>query len=194
MNDIKNLNIQVDYHPIITLSELLNLKSEIEEQLELIEQDKIDTIKRKDNVKNKTKLSELTINDRIFGIGLSSKDLEVYFMDYCNVEGYNDKTNSDWNDINVSHKTKTFGVSTSIHKENADKHYFLVLDTMQSGYDCFFTLKPETWEKDLKEALEYKLKLIKKRFNSENNIIRKKVKAIIKDGNNINKYIYSNCI
>ena len=175
-------------------SELLTLKSEIDEQLKVKEQNRLDLIKRKDSVKNKTKICELTQNDRMFGIGLSSNDLEVYFMDYCDVNDYNDKEISNYHNISVGHKTKPFGISTSIHKKRINKHYFLSLSKMKSGYDLFFTLKPETWEEDLQEALEYKLRKEKKHFNKEIKFLKKKVKYIIKDKDKINNYITNNCL
>lgn len=167
-------------------SDLLKLKSEIDKQLEVVEQDRLDTIKRKDSVKNKIKLCELTHNDRIFGIGLSSNNLEVYFMDYCDVRGYNDKTDSDYHDISVGHKTISFGISTSIHKERAEKHYVLFISC---SIIYFFTLKPETWEEDLQESFEYQIKQRKKNFNREIKTLRKELNAIINDKNKINFYI-----
>lgn len=60
-------------------SELLELKSEIDKKLKNIEEDKNNTIKINDIFKNKTKLCQLTTNDIMFGIGLHSEKLDVFF-------------------------------------------------------------------------------------------------------------------
>lgn len=55
--------------------ELLEKKSKLEKdlvdinnRLKIIKENEEDEIKRKDNIKNKTKLSQLTSNDRVFKI------------------------------------------------------------------------------------------------------------------------------
>jgi len=172
-------------------SELLKLKTDInkqlkiiDKQLKIIEIDKIDTIKRKDSVKTKTKLCELTSNDRIFSIGVSN-NLDVYFMDYCDIRGYNDKTDSDYHDISVRHKTKPYGISTSIHKDESEKHYF----TSFHSIICFFTLNPETWKEDLQESLIYKIKQEKKHLNEDIKNLKNQIKTIIKSEDKINDYV-----
>ena len=55
----------------LTEQELLDLKSSIDKKLNKIRQDEIDTLNRKNSVKNKTKLSQLTSQDRILGIRTS---------------------------------------------------------------------------------------------------------------------------
>jgi hypothetical protein len=48
-------------------------------------------------VPKKTKLSELVKGDKIFGICLYDDD--VYFADYCDVQGYNNGMNPEWESI-----------------------------------------------------------------------------------------------
>lgn len=115
-----------------------------------------------------------------------------FFVGYCEVREYIKLTNADYDRISVSHKTKPFGIyNSSLDKNEANKHYFLSLDNMCSGYDCFFTLKPETWEKDLKEALECQIKVMKEYYNNEIKILKNKGNSFIKDKNKIkiNNYI-----
>ncbi len=187
-----------------TEAELLNLKNEIDNRLRQIQEDSLDEVKRKDSVKNKTKLSQLTSKDRIFGIGFGLdrengkflKELDakwsVHIVDFCDVK-YTDKKNRDteWNRIGISHKTKPFGISISIDDQEADKSYLLYLDTDSGGYDGFFTLSPQTWEKDLQEALEYKISQRKKHFKQDIKKLKSKVKLVIENKEKINLMVNS---
>jgi len=172
-------------------SELLELKSEIDNQLKIIEQDKFDIIKQKNDVKNKTQLSQLVQNDSIFGIGFSSNGLGVYFMGYCDVRNYTVVKGSNYDDISVGHKTEPFGISTSIRKERTDKSYCLFF-CISSVY--FFTLKPETWQGDMQEALSYQIKQKRKQTQRDIKNLKKEVGFAIKDCDKINNYISDNCL
>ena len=170
----------------------------------MIRQEEEEEIKRKNSVKNKTKLSQLTSDDRILGIRISWNDdskgvtidelgnsWSVDIIGYCDVRGYEDKKKrkSDYHRISIDHKEKPFGISTSLSDEESEKPYLLSIDTMGSGYDSFFTISPETWESDLIEALNTQKRWRNVRHDEEISILEKKVEAFLKSGNKINKFI-----
>ena len=191
----------------LTKEELLKLKSQIDYNLKNIEQDEIDVINRKNSVKNKTKLSQLTTNDRIFGIRISgnkghslvestdeiSSTWKVDIIDYCNIKEYTDKSRrGEWHRINISHPTKPFGLGTSLSDEQVDKHYILSLCTSKNGYDQFYTLKPETWETDIVEAYNEILEWRRKQYESDNSILSEKLHIYLKEKEKINNQIGKN--
>ena len=191
----------------LTKEELLKLKSQIDYNLKNIEQDEIDVINRKNSVKNKTKLSQLTTNDRIFGIRISgnkghslvestdeiSSTWKVDIIDYCNITEYTDKSRrGEWHRINISHPTKPFGLGTSLSDEQVDKHYILSLCTSKNGYDQFYTLKPETWETDIVEAYNEILECRRKQYESDNSILSEKLHIYLKEKEKINNQIGKN--
>jgi len=139
--------------------QLTDLQSKISVRLKEIEEQKKDTESRKNSVKNKTKLIELTTKDRVLCISLSHGKL--YDVDYVNVEGleeYNAKEKPDWKDyyrISFGHKTKPLGCSSSVHQEELEKSYMLF---EMCGSVNFLTMNPSTWEKDLEEVLKYSIK------------------------------------
>jgi len=192
----------------LTKEELLKLKSQIDYNLKNIEQDEIDVINRKNSVKNKTKLSQLTTNDRIFGIRISgnkghslvestdeiSSTWKVDIIDYCDITEYTDKSRrgGEWHRINISHLTKPFGLGTSLSDEEVDKHYILSLCTSKNGYDQFYTLKPETWETDIVEAYNKILEWRRKQYESDNSILSEKLHIYLKEKEKINNQIGKN--
>ena len=188
----------------ITEEKLLDIKIYTEKRIQMIRQEEEEENKRKNSVKNKTKLSQLTSDDRILGIRISwnadSKGVtidelgnswSVDIIEYCEVRGYEDKKKrkSDYHRISIGHKEKAFGVSTSLSDEESEKPYLLSIDTMGSGYDSFFTISPETWESDLIEALNTQKGWRNVRHDEEISILEKKVEAFLKSGNKINKFI-----
>lgn len=201
-----------DYQPLlqdilengVTEEKLLDIKIYTEKRIQMIRQEEEDEIKRKNSVKNKTKLSQLTSDDRILGIRISWNDdskgvtideLEnswsVDLIGYCEVRGYEDKKKrkSDYHRISISHKTEAFGVSTVLNDEEVEKSYLLCIDTMGTGYDSFFTLSPETWEEDLLESLNGQKEWRIREHHKEISILEKKVDAFLKSKNKINKFI-----
>jgi len=192
----------------LTKEELLKLKSQIDYNLKNIEQDEIDVINRKNSVKNKTKLSQLTTNDRIFGIRISgnkghslvestdeiSSTWKVDIIDYCNITEYTDKSGrgGEWHRIKISHPTKPFGLGKSLSDEEVDKHYILSLCTSKNGYDQFYTLKPETWETDIVEAYNEILEWRRKQYESDNSILSEKLHIYLKEKEKINNQIGKN--
>ena len=188
----------------VTEEKLLDIKIYTEKRIQMIKQEEEDEIKRKNSVKNKTKLSQLTSDDRILGIRISWNDdskgvtideLEnswsVDLIGYCEVRGYEDKKKrkSDSHRISISHKTEAFGVSTALNDEEVEKSYLLHIDTMGPGYDSFFTLSPETWKEDLLESLNGQKEWRIRQHHKEISILKKKVDAFLKSKNKINKFI-----
>jgi len=186
----------------LTKEELLKLKSQIDYNLKNIEQDEIDVINRKNSVKNKTKLSQLTTNDRIFGIRISGNECtdeisstwKVDIIDYCNITEYTDKSGrgGEWHRIKISHPTKPFGLGTSLSDEEFDKHYILSLDTSKNGYDQFYTLNPESWEADIVKAYSEMVEGRKSRYESEISILNEKLNIYLKEKEKINNQIGKN--
>lgn len=188
----------------VTEEKLLEIKEYSEKQIEKIRQEEEDEIKRKNSVKNKTKLSQLTSDDEILGIRISwnnnSKGVtidelgnswSVDIIGYCDVTGYEDKKKreSDYHRISIGHKKEAFGISTSLTDEDSEKPYLLFINTMGTGYSGFFTLSPETWEEDLMEALNGQKDWRIKQHHKEISILEKKVGAFLKSKNKINKFI-----
>ena len=192
----------------LTEQGLLDLKSSIDKKLNKIRQDEIDTLNRKNSVKNKTKLSQLTSQDRILGILISgnkghslvestdeiSSTWKVDIIDYCDITEYTDKSRrgGEWHRINISHPTKPFGLGTSLSDEQSDKHYILSLCTSKNGYDQFYTLKPESWETDIVEAYNEILEWRRKQYESDNSILSEKLHIFIKEKEKINNQIGKN--
>lgn len=187
-----------------TEEKLLMVKEYSEKQIEKIRQEEEDEIKRKNSVKNKTKLSQLTPGDSILGIRISWNDdskgvtidelgnsWSVDIIEYCDVRGYETKKRreSDFHRISIFHKREAFGVSISLSDEESEKPYLLSIDTMGSGYDSFFTISPETWEEDLMEALNSQKKWRIRQHHKEISILEKKCNAFLKSKNKINKFI-----
>lgn len=158
--------------------QLKDLQSRINEQLLIIEKNKRDSISRKDSVKHKTKLNQLTANDRIFGISIVNNKL--YDSDYCDVKGFSDEDESGWHRYSFSHKSKPLGCSSGIHKDKAEKGYCLF---EMCGNYYFWTLNPKAWEIDLKEALNDNILEKKKYQKQEIEKIKNNIESIIKDKN-----------
>ena len=188
----------------VTEEKLLDIKIYTEKRIQMIRQEEEDEIMRKNSVKNKTKLSQLTSDDRILGIRISWNDdskgvtidelgnsWSVDIIEYCDVRGYEDKKKrkSDYHRISIFHKREAFGVSISLSDEESEKPYLLSIDTMGSGYDSFFTISPETWEEDLMEALNSQKKWRIRQHHKEISILEKKCNAFLKSKNKINKFI-----
>jgi hypothetical protein len=190
----------------LTEQELLDLKSSIDKKLNKIRQDEINSTNDYiQSMLRKTKLSQLTTNDRIFGIRISgnkghslvestdeiSSTWKVDIIDYCKVTEYTDKSRrgGEWHRINISHPTKPFGLGTSLSDEQADKPYILSIDTSKNGYDQFYTLIPETWETDIVEAYNEILEWRKKEYDSDISILYDKLQIYLKEKEKINNQI-----
>jgi len=78
---------------------------------------------------------------------------EVDLIDYCDVIDVYLYDNSDKLRIHISHPTEVFGFNGPLWNCK-NEHCFLCMGELKTGYDCFYTLKPDTWKKDLKRMYE----------------------------------------
>lgn len=205
MENIDNLD---ERELLILQDEVNNRIEKIQKEKQKIREEEQDNINRKNNVKNKTKLSQLTDRDRIFGIRFSCAKREgttylkqlganwsVDFIDYCDVKGYTDKKyrkDSDYNNISISHKKEPWGISTSISDEEAEKPYLLSIDTSPTGYDSFYTLSPETWKVDIQKAFDDLSKKIKQYQKIEHKKMAEKIQLVLNSETKINDFIEKN--
>lgn len=180
--EIKNLNKE----------ELVNLKQEIEDRLKTIEIKEVE-------IKKGSFLS-LKHGDKIFGIRLSfdghrlkePDELNgvVDIIDYCDVTDMNLRGNSEDFRISISHPTKQFGISTTLDKKDYEyEHCYLNLDTMKTGYDGFYTLKPKTWKEDLIRMLNINIENRKKYFQEDLDLLNSKLELFINSEEKINEHI-----
>lgn len=144
----------------LSIKELEILGDAIKDRIKTIKNQQEDEIKRKNSVKNKTKLSQLTSSDRIFKINIyknANNGETVIETNYVNVYGVGkDKEERGYN--------YNFGGSSSwFDNETGEKHFHL--DDFMSI--SFFTLKPKSWYKDFLEAKEYRLKIKKESLDRE---------------------------
>lgn len=193
MEDIKNL----------TKEQLITLQVSVENRLRKLEEERVDEVIRKNSVKNKTKLSQLTHHDRVLGIrfawdkkyGKHLKTVDtkwsVDVVGYCDVTGFENKTRRGTNlhRLSISHKTEPFGISTSLEDEEVNKRYLLFIDTSSTGYGGFFTLSPETWKEDIMEAIKDNLKRRNKYHDIDCKKLKEKVKLVLDNAEKINDYI-----
>lgn len=118
-------------------------------------------LKRKNSVKNKTKLYELTSSDIIFKIEIyqiATTNKMAIKTNYVDVGGVR-------NDLGGY--SYTFGgYSSWFSVITGGKHYHLDVGCSKHNF-IFYTLKPETWIEDLNEARKYMIEIRKKRFENE---------------------------
>jgi hypothetical protein len=130
--------------------ELKKLKKSINNRIKKIKQDKKNETKRKDSVKDKTKLSQLTSNDTIYVI-------EIFYSAINNRmeirSGYKDIINCKKCKDNNGFHFSYGGTSTWISDEDADNHY--VIDMHVDNYFAFCTMKPELYTIDISKAKFY---------------------------------------
>jgi hypothetical protein len=204
MENIDNLD---ERELLILQDEVNNRIEKIQKEKQKIREEEQDSFNRQNNVKNKTKLSQLTNRDRIFGIrfawdekkGEYLKNLgakwSVDFIDYCDVEGYTDKKyrkDSIYNNISISHKKEPWGISTPISDEEAEKPYFLSINTFDTGYNSFYTLSPETWKVDIQKAFDDLSKRIRKYQKIEHKKMAEKVQLVLNSETKINEFLEKN--
>lgn len=89
---------------------------------------------------------------------------EVTWADYVDVGHCKYDEEDDYYKFGVSHKTEPEGFSTGFPTKYEDKHCVL-LDFNSSLY--FITMKPETWEEDMKESLKEYLATKKELYNKK---------------------------
>jgi hypothetical protein len=135
--------------------------------------------------------------DKIFGIRLSfgghsatePKELsgEVDVIDYCDITSIDLRDDSDYFRISISHPTVSFGISTTLYKDHyIDEHCYLNLDTMKTGYDGFYTLKPENWKEDLNRMFDLHLKKKENQYQQELKIYQDKFNLFMDSEQKIN--------
>lgn len=182
MKDIKKLSKK----------ELVKLKQEIDNRLKII---KIKSTKPK-----KGTLLSLKDGDKIFGIRLSfgahrldePKELigEVDAIDYCDIDGVDLRGSSDDFRISISHPKIPMGISTTLLKEDyKGEHCYLNIDTMKSGYDAFYTLKPKTWKQDLRRMYDKHLIEKDKYYQKDLKIYQDKLNLFLDSEEKINDYL-----
>lgn len=119
----------------------------------------------------KDAILDLRVGDEIFGVRLSfgghsllePKELngKVDVTDYCVVQDVNLRGDSDDFRINISYPSESigFGIETTLLKEIYMTEYcMLYMNTFNTGYDQFYTLKPKIWKDDFKRLYQQKLK------------------------------------
>jgi len=139
---------------------LLDINSKLE-KLKLIEEDEI---KRKDSVKDKTRISQLTPKDCVFCIEYNKNTKNVDWAGYLNVEYCQYIGKDKYYMFGVSHKTEPQGFSSSFAGKYGYKD--CVLFDFYSSFK-FITIKPERWEKGLEECMMEFLLDKKESYNNE---------------------------
>ena len=176
----------------LSKEELIHLKKKIDNRLKVIK------TKSQKKLKKGTIL-DLRTNDKIFGIQLSlgghrlvdpeKPQGEVSLIDYCVVEkwGSSDDEFRLW----IGHNKEPWGhYGTTLSKEkHGDKHYLLIIDTMYSGYDSFYTLKPETWKEDLNKAYEEKIERVNHYHQKNLNKYKQKLDWFLDGEELVNEFI-----
>lgn len=172
--------------------DLIELKEKINDQLKRIK------VNSKAKIESNTILS-LKRGDNIFGICLSfgghrleePTDLigKVDIADYCKITGMEEYENGEQFRLSISHPTLPFGIGTTINKEDYKngEYSYLNIDTMKSGYDSFYTLKPESWKEDLKRDFEKHMKRVEKYHQQDLEIYRAKLNMFLEYEDNIIK-------
>jgi hypothetical protein len=150
----------------LKVEELKVLIDAANQRIEAINKEKEDEKKRKDSVKNKTKLSQLTYSDRIFKIEIY-RHVDTHEMvvktGFVNIGGVR-KENSEYGGFSYS-----FGGSSSwFSDEDSENHYLLVNGFGNDSFE-FYTLKPNTWWEDYELARDIKIQNKIERFHKELN-------------------------
>lgn len=149
----------------LEIHELESLKKSIDDRIQKIKQEKVDEIKRKDSVKNKTKLYQLTSNDRILVITIFENVKDNRMVSNVSYENINQ---CDKDDDSMGFKFGHGGSLYWISNEDSEKHY--VLKTWFGKHNhVFCTLKPESWIQDLAEAKGFNIEQKKQQQQDELN-------------------------
>jgi hypothetical protein len=171
--------------------ELVKLKEDIDNRLKTIEVKKIKP--------KKSTLMSLKKGDKILGIKLSfgghrlaepnELNGSVDVVGYCDITEV-DLSDSDYFTINISHPEHNFGVYTNLSKEiYVDEHCYLDINTFKTGYNGFYTLKPENWEKDLKRMVDRRIKFTEEDYQKNIKLFNDKFKLFIDSEEKINSFI-----
>jgi hypothetical protein len=116
---------------------------------------------------------------------------ELGFVGYCEIAGITPAKNRDsqLNRVSISHHSYPIGVSTSLNDEDFDLHYYLSMDTMDTGYDCFYTARPETWRVDLEKAYASIVLRRTQSYQRDRDMLASKKAIILDSANRIDEYI-----
>jgi hypothetical protein len=190
----------------LSKKELVKLKQEIDDRLKTIE---VKEIKPK-----KGTILSLKQGDKIFGIRLSFGGIRLSFgghrlsfgghrlvepkvlngkvdvIDYCEITGIDLRDDSDDFRISILHPEIPFDIGTTLYKDDyKDEHCYLDIDTMKTGYDGFYTLKPENWKEDLLRMSNKNIENRKRYFQQNLEILEGKLNLFIQSENKINEHI-----
>ena len=161
-------------------NELIDLRTQINNRIKAARKEAGDDLKRQESVGGKTKLTQLTHTDRIFVI--CTEYNEVRRMGYYNVHSVKKgENNSEWYSFYIG------DVGGSFDTIEANNHYLLYKRNDYLQY--FFTLKPETWQEDIKSALEYQLKRERAFHRKQYKRMTNEVKSFLLESDKINNYI-----
>lgn len=155
--------------------ELENELSNIDGQLEEIEEEEKNRIERKDSVQNKTKLSQLTSSDQIYLVKFLPHIDGIYHEGYVDIGGIS--KSEDFYYLTVSHETEPIGFSSGFNSKYENRYCVLLEHCGQ--YD-FITMKPDHWEQDIKVAMEDLINDENSRHNNNMDRHRNNLKKALK--------------
>lgn len=170
--------------------ELIKLREDIDKRLKFVE--------IKSTIIKENTLLSLKKGDKIFGIRLSfgghtlvepnELNGKVDIIDYCIIKD-NDKRDDSFR-ICISHPEQPFGITTTLENdEYGDDWCLLVMNENKSGYDGFYTLKPNIWEDDLKRLFNKKLEYKKFSYEKSLKLYQDKLNLFFEAKEYINKLI-----
>lgn len=188
----------------LTKNQLEELKKDIQKKMN----DIILAEKNFKSNKEKNRLIDLKKGDNVWGIRFCSNhghkleqfDVEkdilnwcVDIVDLCEIETISKHENQkDWKNyyrVDIHHKSGTMGNMSNMSKEELEKHYCLFLDDHTSGYETFYTLKPESWKEDLIDGYNQIIERRNDYHNKQNKIIELKLLRWLDFEDHINELI-----
>jgi hypothetical protein len=137
------------------------------------------------NLRKLNKICDLDSRDKIFGIKFNPKSSKYSIESFDIISNNRDGEDYCYYLI-IDYKKEHFNYAHEVPKEREEKHYFLF---NLSNYKYFFTLKPKTWEEDLKEEFEYLLNENQKLFKEKEETIKNEVNVFLEGKEKINEHI-----
>jgi hypothetical protein len=148
----------------LKIEELKVLIDAANQRIKVINKEEEDEKKRKDSVKNKTKLSQLTSSDKIFKIEIY-RHVGTYEMvvktDFVNVKGVR-KSDDEYGGFYYN-----FGGSSTWFSDKESENHYLLENGFGNDSFKFYTLKPNTWWEDYELARDIKIQNKIEKFNKE---------------------------
>jgi hypothetical protein len=160
----------------LSKEELISIKKNID--LQLIN---IDRKEKEENLNTIIKYEKLS---QIIQFHLD----KMYQMDFVNIT-FSSKSKNGYTNYSTKHDTKPMGCSASIINEDLDGHCFLYDFGEQGSNYYFYTLNPNTWEKDLKIESEKKIKRIEERYSNQIKIEKERLNELLQNKEVINDFI-----